>query len=346
MKDHDESIPPADPDESGRPSPASSCSAEGAGTFTAGPDVALILNAKSGSADRLGELLLSLDGLRLELVMPGDAADLQHYVRQASGRLRRMIVAGGDGTLNCVVNALGDDSSVDLALLPLGTGNDFSRCLGFAELSIHDVFSIAMEGRVDRIDAAICRTDEREFAFVNVANGGLGGRIAALVDGDVKQTVGPAAYWLASAQALTDLVTHRVELTVDSQSMTCDLIGLAIANGRFAGGGFEVAPYAQIDDGELDLTLIPDLSALQVLTASTRYVLDGQPDETPAEAMRGRRVEFRSDPPMPFSIDGESFEIAHGVVECRPEALSFVAPRGVREAPERPRRPPEEPASK
>ena len=258
--------------------------------------------------------------------MPSSAEDLDRYVAENCGRFRRILVAGGDGTLNRVINAVPQTSDVEIALLPLGTGNDFSRSLGLAELTPDEVGSAALDGPARACDVIDCSLDgDVPYRFINVANGGFGGRIATFVNSEAKNTVGPAAYWLASAGALRDLESHTVALQVDGGTrQVVELIGLVVANGRYVGGGFEIAPDASIDDGSLDVVLIPNLSSLEVLSAGVRYVIDGDAESTPATVLQARALEIESSPPMPFSIDGELSLIHRARFEIVPEAVRVV----------------------
>jgi len=86
-----------------------------------------------------------------------------------------------------------------------------------------------------------------------VANGGFGGRVAADLRVDDKQRWGAMAYWMTSVLELTQLTPFDLEIVLDGQRHACgEALGLAIANGRFVGGGFPIAPNATLDDGLLD----------------------------------------------------------------------------------------------
>lgn len=288
--------------------------------------VALVLNAGSGSAHQVADFLLKQPGLHIELCVPSSLKELQRFARSVSRRVDRLIVGGGDGTLSQVVRCLPRSAEVELALLPLGTGNDFARSIGIPLDDLRRAGHAALEEPAVAVDAACCTIGDGDFRFLNVANGGFGGRIVNQINPETKRVVGPAAYWLASASAIADLVTYDVRLDLDGVVSEHALLGLVVANGRFLGGGFELSPQARLDDGLLDLTLIPDLTATKALAAGARYILGASPEKRASDTFLVRRVELWSQPPMPFSIDGESMELAHAVIEVQPGTLEVVAP--------------------
>ena len=119
--------------------------------------------------------------------------------------------------------------------------------------------------------------------------------------------------------------TYRIEMTVDEVEWQRDVIGLVIANGRFVGGGFPIAPGAILDDGWMDLTLIPEMPGLELMTAGLNISLGREPDNVPVETTRARKVLFRATPEMPFSVDGEPIERFDATFEVLPGALQVVA---------------------
>ena len=290
-------------------------------------DIALVINPSSGPDQKVGANVLDPlmgAGLHLELVVPDSADQLSEFVSSQAHRFSRIIVAGGDGTLNLVCQSVPNNTNLDVAVLPLGSGNDFSRSLGFEPWSLDTFGQHACHSAAHPTDRVRYDLGAASSHFINVANGGLGGRIATFVEPAIKDSMGPAAYWLASASALSNLTHHQVVLELDGAAREDEVIGLAIANGRFVGGGFEIAPAASVDDGLLDIVLIPSLSALEVMSAGARYLVERDPERAPAQVLRAARVEVRADPPMPFSIDGELCEVGEATFEVDPGALNIV----------------------
>jgi YegS/Rv2252/BmrU family lipid kinase len=179
-----------------------------------------------------------------------------------------IISVGGDGTLNEVVNGFfdeGDQGSLNpraaLALVPCGSGGDFRRSLGLTR-SVRSALAAILAGDTREVDVG--RLSYRSFSgepadrfFINIASFGLSARVARLVRRQPSYLGGSVRFFLATLQALLGHRNQRVNLEVDGEPLLGRIINtVAVANGRFFGGGMEIAPRALIDDGLLDLVLL------------------------------------------------------------------------------------------
>ena len=288
----------------------------------------LIFNSAAGSADRATEAIHRFSGRSgaklFATEKPGDAARFaQQAVEQG---FERLIVAGGDGTFSQVVAALAPDfGCCELGLVPLGTGNDLARSLAIGDDGdIAAALQRAQSGPASPIDLAQITNGETIY-MVNAASGGIAGKVAADVDNDSKYLLGPFAYWLTAVSELAELQEYQVELTLDDRRLELELYGLFISNGRFVGGGFEVSPRAQLDDGLLDLTAIPVMPALDVLAAGMNFALGYDQFDQRLETYQAARIHLKSNPDMHFSIDGEPKCRLEATFEVIPQALRVVA---------------------
>lgn len=265
---------------------------------------------------------------------PGHARELA--LEAAADGFATVIAAGGDGTVNEVVNGLAEAALAGrgapcLGVLPLGTGNDLVRLLGLPP-ELAEAVPALERGACRELDVGEMRAagGERRF-FVNVAAGGFSGEVAVALTPEIKRTWGPLAYLRAATGLLSELDAYRVRVRCDgvdgtdrSETLELDALNVVVANGRFAGGGLPIAPRARPDDGLLDLVVIPEmpLTGLVVLAPvvlagrhlDARAVDDGgepedgdREDGEPARVIfrRCRSVELESDPPMPWNNDGE-----------------------------------------
>jgi YegS/Rv2252/BmrU family lipid kinase len=286
----------------------------------------VIHNPHSVSADRIRALLAEADGAgnwAFELHPSSDVSTLQRDVRNSvREKVDRIVIAGGDGTISQVVQALAPDfSALEIAILPFGTGNDFARSLGLAPDLLGLAATYALGRRTAPIDLIRISGDVNTYC-VNVANGGFGGRVAADLRLDDKQRWGAMAYWMTSVLELTQLTPFDLEVVLDGQRHACGAaLGLAIANGRFVGGGFPIAPNAVLDDGLLDVILVPVLAPFELLTAGIGFTLGFDPPDIGIQSHRARRIELRSSPGMPFSVDGELYQCQNAAFELIPRAL-------------------------
>lgn len=207
-------------------------------------------------------------------VRAGHAAELAREAA-ASGR-RRIVAVGGDGTFSEVASGvLAAKSDAAVGLIHQGTGGDFRRSLGFEHQLDRYLRAIA-SGRTRAIDAGLVHFTGREGrdetrAFVNVASLGMGGLVDKYVAEGTRTLGGSAAYLAASLKALAVGEAGRLEFswTRDGQTTT-ELVEtriLAVCNGRYFGGGMEIAPGAALDDGLLDVVAITGSQRLPLLRA-------------------------------------------------------------------------------
>src|SRR4051812_17804853 len=225
----------------------------------------IILNPSAGSIGDLDDLiarLATLPGAEIRLTnKPGSA---MRFAKTALKKGRETVVAaGGDGTLNEVLNGIGEDvARVRVGLIPLGTGNDFARSIGLPT-ELDAALDTIRAGATRQVDLVRVTSDEVRY-FVNVSAGGFSGLVNEKLTPEMKKTWGPLAYLRSAAAALPDLRAYRTTLAFDnSESLMLDLYNVVVANGRYVAGGRSIAPEASIDDGLLDIILIPERPAAE-----------------------------------------------------------------------------------
>jgi len=227
----------------------------------------LILNGKATQTPGLREAVTQARGLggSLEVRVTWEAADMPRYVAEACDAGAEVIIAGGgDGTVNQVVNgllALDASPRVAVAVLPLGTANDFAKSCSIP-LDFNEALQLAASGRPVAIDVARAN----DHYFVNVASGGFGARVTANTPLEWKRLFGATAYALTGLVEMLRAPRLRpmtIRMAPDYLIETPIFIG-AVGNGRQAGGGFQVTPRALLDDGLLDVLLVHDLTLTDV----------------------------------------------------------------------------------
>jgi len=188
-------------------------------------------------------------------------------VRNALGEGCDLIISvGGDGTLNEVVNGFFDQQTslsrqAALAVIPCGSGGDFRRSLGF-DGSVRSALAAVLASDSREVDVG--RLSYRSFSgepadrfFINIASLGLSARVAHLVCRQPSYLGGSGRFFLATLQALLSHRNQHVNLEVDGEPLPPQILNTAaVANGRFFGGGMQIAPRALIDDGLLDLVVL------------------------------------------------------------------------------------------
>jgi diacylglycerol kinase (ATP) len=291
--------------------------------------VCVLFNPKAGSAgqiDALRESLAADPAVTLLDLRPDD--DLARLVTKTTCDGYDLIaVAGGDGTVHAAVNGLlAGQCHTPLAVLPLGTGNDFCRTMGIP-LDPAAAVRLLKDGRPRPVD--VVRVDGGWAGYmVNAATGGFSGKVAAEVTPDLKAAWGPLAYLRGAVGPIAD--PPRFHLTVrfdDGPPERFDALNVVVANARTAAGGIPVAPTANPADGRLDVILVRagDATTLDLSVIAARLMEgDYTQDENVVHRTAGR-VEIESDPPLPLSIDGELCEGTRFTFRVLPGALRVLA---------------------
>lgn len=248
--------------------------------------------------------------------------------RRAQAAARRgcdfIIAAGGDGTLNEVINGIAADAAkVRVGILPLGTGNDFARTLNLP-LSIEDNIDILLSQQTMAIDLVRMQSDRVRY-FVNVSAGGFSGLVDEKLTPAIKRTWGPLAYVRSAAAALPELHGYRTKIVIDdTERLSIDLCNVIVGNGRFVAGGLPVAPNANPRDGLLDVILIPQSSKAEVVFLATQILLGKHLSSNAIMFRRAKKISIRSKPGMWFNADGELVGNEPAVFQVIPRALHFV----------------------
>jgi YegS/Rv2252/BmrU family lipid kinase len=262
---------------------------------------------------------------------PGNATRLTQQQLQEGART--IICVGGDGTFNEVVNGFMDGNAslwkeARVALLPAGTGCDFSRTVRIPA-DLDDFFDLVIANRGLLIDLG--RLHFRDFSnrpctryFHNIASFGIGGDV-------VKQTTssGKLLAGLYLRSALLSLLRQgkkRIRLRVDDGYETeTDVWNIAVANGRYHGGGMCIAPEATVDDGLFHVTVIGNLSPLQAFLHFPKLYDGRLRSIKQVLSFTGRQVEASSRQPVLLDVDGELPGCLPVRAEIVPHALFMIA---------------------
>lgn len=302
------------------------------------PDAILILNPGAGSIrgdPRLLTRLKAHSALRnVEVVVATEGpVEIRDWARRALEEGRsHLLIAGGDGTVHSAVNGLLDGFQPDslppagdlpvLGVLPLGTGNDLARSLGLA-LDPWKTLSLLDWDRVRTMDLIRIDAPRRSWC-VNVVTGGMAVREEAAPDAESKADLGILSYLHQGVKALEgDLPLYDLELTLDEgETRRLKARTLVVANGRWAGAAIPVAPDARLNDGLLDLVIVPELDRVEMSLLLPRLLMGKHSGHEALVEARARRVAIRSMPEMDLSLDGE---LASGE-----EARFSIAPKAIR----------------
>ncbi|PZQ20246.1 MAG: lipid kinase YegS [Stenotrophomonas acidaminiphila] len=282
----------------------------------------LILNGKSAGDDDLRKAVGALreDGIMLDVRVTWEDGDAERYVAEAiRDGVDTVIAAGGDGTLS-------EDALPSLGLVPLGTANDFATAAGIPDepLPALQLVRDAAPAPVDllRIDA-----EDGPHWCANLASGGFGTEVTVETDEGLKKMLGGLAYLITGVAKLGRIEPVAARVRGPEFEWQGDFIALGIGNGRQAGGGQALCPDALIDDGLLDLTIVPELSGEVAATVGT-LVKDGKHAALDRVATRARLpwVELEADQSLILNLDGEPVQSRRFRIECVPGRIRMHLP--------------------
>ena len=251
--------------------------------------------------------------------------DAEKWSRQAvrSGH-RYIVAAGGDGTLNEIVNGVvGAANRPRIGILPLGTGNDFARTLGLP-FSFEENIDILRASKTRALDIVRVKSDRARY-FVNVSAGGFSGLVRKKITPQIKRNWGPLAYIRGAAAALPKLHAYKTRIVLDEgEELSTSVYNVVIANGRFVAGGLPIAPEADPADGLLDVILIPKRGRTEMALLAAEIILGKHFSSSTVIFRRAKKIAVRSRPGMWFNVDGELVGSAPAEFQILPRALNFV----------------------
>ncbi|MFP3903041.1 MAG: diacylglycerol/lipid kinase family protein [Armatimonadota bacterium] len=277
-----------------------------------------------GRSVRIGDILEHLLrlGARPQVALTREKSEARAMALQAieDGR-RRIVVAGGDGTVNEVVQAIAN-TDLELAVIPLGTGNILGRFLGLRPGELPDACRLAVEGEADPIDLGVMDG----HYFVGMAGVGLDAEIVHKLSRPWKEAVG----WLAFAgQAIQAIVTEDespMTVTFGERTFSGPMWGVFICNLPEYSYRLELSKNATPDDGLLDFVVLHPRSQIELLefgldTFVWREAADMHPAAT---VLQAQNVSITADTPVRWQTDGDV--MGETPVNCRvePRALRLV----------------------
>jgi diacylglycerol kinase (ATP) len=288
----------------------------------------IIVNPIAGSiVDRDGLLkqLRRLNPRKLRLTRR--AGEAESYARDAiRAGSDYVIAAGGDGTLNEVINGIappGHMGRICVGIVPLGTANDFARTIGLPA-SVDDNIDILRAKQTAPIDLVRVRSDWKRY-FVNVSAGGFSGLVDEKLTPEIKSTWGPLAYLRSAAAALPELRGYHTNIVFDDgERLMIELYNVIVANGQFVAGGLPIAPQADLRDGLLDVILVPSRSPAKMMLLAAEMLLGNHLSSNAVIFRRAKKISVRSRPGMWFNVDGELIGNDPVVFQILPGALEFV----------------------
>ena len=234
--------------------------------------------------------------------------------------IRMVVAAGGDGTVNYVVNRMRERGlSLELGIIPAGTANDFAGALGMSREPLEAARQIA-SGSVDRVDVGCVNG----LWFVNIFSFGIFTTTSQRTPDERKHKIGKLAYIIEGVKEFRSM--HAVPLEVEADGERFDLRSLMVLvfNGETA-GGFHLARRSSIKDGLFDCILLEKKNFFRSTLAMCRYLAGGSPKIV--RHLRARRIDIRSTVNEPTDVDGQKGAEFPLHIECLAGGLQVMCER-------------------
>lgn len=282
--------------------------------------------AGKGRAGKLvSPLLEALGSADVEHALTTKPREEERLAAEAIARGHRTIVAvGGDGTWSNVGNAiLRSGTAARLGLVPGGTGCDLAKSLDIPH-RVDACARVILGGQTRQVDAG--RIDDRYF--LNIA--GFGYDVAVLEDSwSVRHLRGELLYLYCALRQLRSFPGFRLQIEADARPPAQrDLLMFIVANARVFGGGFRIAPWADMSDGRLEGVAFGNMGVWRRLSVITQLLMGTHRTSDRVEVMSAGRYRLRFDAPPAYEADGEWYRAASSEVniEVLPSALSVLVP--------------------
>lgn len=247
---------------------------------------------------------------------------------------RNIIVVGGDGTLNEVVNGIFTQkhispSEVTLAMIPVGTGNDWCRMFNIPS-DYKEAIAIIAKGNQFVQDAGMVKYfsslgQEKTRYFLNMAGMGFDALVAKKTNKQKeKGKGGPLSYVVNIFSSLFYYKATKTTILLDNESITQDVFSMSVGICQFNGGGMKQAPDAKPDDGLFDLTIIKNIGKFKVIRNVIK-LFDGSFTRLPeVSTFRSSHIVIKSIFPMYLEVDGESLGHTPFEFSIIPQSLKVI----------------------
>ncbi|WP_125206413.1 diacylglycerol/lipid kinase family protein [Capsulimonas corticalis] len=295
----------------------------------------LIVNPTAGQG-RPQELLAEADAFTREFVSEIIVTQSSGHAEAAARRAAEnrsaecVLVAGGDGTVNEVLNGLlagrsDDGATLPMGIIPLGTQNVLAHELGVPRGGFAEIAEMVRKGHTRDIDVG--EAQGRYFALM--AGFGFDAAVVGEIVQPMKELMGPAAYVFGTLGALAKYRSTSIKLTLDSEEIRTEAFLVVVANSAlYAYRQIRLAPFAVVDDGWLDICVFERAPTDRVgFLTQIMAALAGRHLKDPrVRYYRARRIQIESDPPIQGQLDGDMYHYTPMTITLEPRALRVLTP--------------------
>lgn len=270
------------------------------------------------------ELKLKYQDISYEIVYTKEEGHATEIARRYSAMDDyRIYAVGGDGTLNEVLNGMiGSNSS--LGCIPGGSGNDFIKSL-VSKFDRRRILMNTVLGTEEELDVA--SVDGRYF--INIASMGFDASVVNNVEKfkNRKYLPNKFAYLVSVLDTAKDFKNLNLRMVIDQQEINTEAFMVAIANGKYYGGGIKIAPEADLRDGLLDVLLVTDINRAKIMKFLPKVVPGNHLDLDEVTLMRAKTIDLYADEPVYINIDGELEARREAHFRLEDAKVKFIIPK-------------------
>jgi diacylglycerol kinase (ATP) len=294
----------------------------------------LLVNPSAGAGKairivpRIREFALRHDW-ELQIELTSSSEDLAAKARAAAGRgYKQILVLGGDGTFQVLLNALLGTPELTLGIVPAGGGNDLACAIGLPSDSVA-ALALLQDGSSRSLDVVRVKFADGKIIFYCGGGGvGLDAEASRFAIGTFRKFPGRSRYLFSAIRALWRFQPIAVRALLDGTTqIDAPLLLMAVLNTPSYGAGVHLAPQALLDDGRLDLVCLEELSLWEILAILPALAWRGELNSPHIHRHRITRVRIETSSPRFFHGDGEILGCTPLEIEILPKAVRVLCPK-------------------
>ncbi|MBO1513062.1 diacylglycerol kinase [Metabacillus bambusae] len=213
-----------------------------------------------------------------------------------------IVAAGGDGTINEVVNGIAElEERPQLAVIPVGTTNDFARAIGIPLNNVIQAVEVILNGEPQKID--IGRVNDHYF--INIAGGGRLTELTYEVPSKLKTMVGQLAYYLKGMEMLPSIRPSEVEIEYDGKLFQGEIMLFLVSLTNSVGGFEKLAPDSKLNDGMFDLLILKKANLAEFIRVASLALRGEHINDEHIIYTKANRVKVTNNDKMQLNLDGE-----------------------------------------
>lgn len=262
--------------------------------------------AGRGSGGRWRDQAKALLGDDYEWIPTQRPGHAQQLAKEAAGRVDVVVAMGGDGTIGDVARGILASNAETgregtLGIIPAGTGNDIARNLGIP-LRLDIASEIVHSGVVRRVDVGMIG----DVPFLNNAGTGFDAAVMVAMNSGLKFLKGRPAFLAAILKTLPAYKSFTVTIQADDgEPVTQKAMMVSVLNGQVYAAGMQAAPFAEVDDGRVDILVVKAISKFKLLPLISKVGTGSHVGDPAIELFQARRLTISTVPTLPCNIDGE-----------------------------------------